>query len=136
MTPKTRQPTRPQPPAPSQAPPALPATGGARPGTARAAESSLSGPSRTEAVEAPRSPSGAAWLLLLPLLCCGGPALIAVAASAGALGWGALGAGIAAVITVGALIGRRHVRRSGKPASGQAPRHPQATHLPDRGAPR
>src|SRR5262249_49013935 len=45
-----------------------------------------------------RSGLGALWLLLAPLACCGGPLLIAALAAAGALAWGGLGLGIAALV--------------------------------------
>jgi hypothetical protein len=87
----------------------------------------MGGSTRAEPNE---KPSNAAWMLLLPLLCCGGPALIAAAASAGALGWGALGAGIAVLIAAGVLIARRQVRRSCNAAADRASGHPQAGHVP------
>ncbi|HLI58382.1 MAG TPA: hypothetical protein VKV21_01825 [Solirubrobacteraceae bacterium] len=69
-------------------------------------------------------------MLLLPVLCCGGPVLIAAAASAGALGWGALGAGIAVLIAVGVLIARRHGGHSCHTASGETARDPQPAPAP------
>lgn len=63
----------------------------------------------------------AGWLLLLPLVCCGGPLVIVAAASAGALGWGALGAGVAAVIAAVLLIARRRAARSCEAASHPIP---------------
>jgi hypothetical protein len=56
---------------------------------------------------------GPGWLvLLLPIACCGGPLLIGAVAAAGALGWGVLGAGVAAVLTAAILMVRRRAGRS------------------------
>jgi hypothetical protein len=56
---------------------------------------------------------GPGWLvLLLPIACCGGPLLIGAVAAAGALGWGILGAGLAAVLTAAILVVRRRAGRS------------------------
>lgn len=55
---------------------------------------------------------GPGWLvLLLPIACCGGPLLIGAVAAAGALGWGVLGAGVAAVLTAAILVVRRRAGR-------------------------
>ena len=55
---------------------------------------------------------GGLWLLLAPLACCGGPFLIAALAAAGALAWGGLGLGIAALVAVAAVVLARRRRRS------------------------
>jgi hypothetical protein len=70
---------------------------------------------RVEPVEARTTGAGAGWLLLLPLSCCGGPLLIAAAASAGAVGWGAIGTGVAIVIAAALLLVRRRTARSCEP---------------------
>jgi hypothetical protein len=77
-------------------------------------------------------PSNAAWMLLLPLVCCGGPVLIAAAASVGALGWGAIGAGIAVLIAAGLLIARRHAGRSCNAATGTRLQSPRSAPTPGR----
>jgi hypothetical protein len=132
MTPQTRQTT----PSGSAAPAGRRASFGAPHGSApasdaRPGQSGGRGPAREDA-DAGAKPSSAAWMLLLPLLCCGGPLVLAAAASAGALGWGALGAGIAVLIAAGLLIVRRRAVRSCSAAPGQAWRHPQSVAIPDR----
>lgn len=54
---------------------------------------------------------GAAWLLLLPVLCCGAPLLLAVAATLGAIAWGALGGAAVLLAGGGLLLARRRSRR-------------------------
>lgn len=56
---------------------------------------------------------GAGWLvLLLPVLCCGGPLLIGVLAATGAVVWGALGVVVAVVVGVVLLVARRRAGAS------------------------
>jgi hypothetical protein len=107
MTPQTHQPAQTPPPARRRA-----AGAGDRP-------------------DAPRASVNPAWVLLLPLLCCGGPVLLTAAVSAGALGWGALGAGIAALVAAGVLVTRRHITRCCAPAVGDAPSQRRAARAPD-----
>ncbi len=59
-----------------------------------------------------RSGRGGLWLLLAPLACCGGPLLIAGLAAGGALAWGGLGLGAAALLAVIAALAVRRRRRS------------------------
>ena len=68
----------------------------------------------------PNSRSGGfGWLLALaPVLCCGGPLLIAAAATLGALAWGALGAVVALVAVTAMVLARRRSRRCCEPATG------------------
>lgn len=54
--------------------------------------------------------SGFGWLVLLPVACCGGPLLIAGLAAAGALAWGGLGFGIAAITAVALVVRQRRHR--------------------------
>ena len=54
---------------------------------------------------------GGLWLLLAPLACCGGPLLIAGLATGGALAWGGLGLGVAALAALVALVLIRRRRR-------------------------
>lgn len=71
---------------------------------------------------------GPGWLvLLLPIACCGGPLLIGAVAAAGALGWGVLGAGVAAVLTAAILVVRRRAGRSCATAPEQMRSHRPAT---------
>ncbi len=58
-----------------------------------------------------RSRAGGLWLLLVPLACCGGPALIAGLAAAGALAWGGIGLALALAVA-GAVTLIRHRRRA------------------------
>ena len=57
-----------------------------------------------------RSGLGGLWLLLAPLACCGGPLLIGVLASAGALAWGGLGLGLALAAAVAVILVMRRRR--------------------------
>ncbi len=68
-----------------------------------------------------RSSGGAAWLLLLlPVLCCGAPLLLAVAATLGALAWGALGGAVALLAGAGLVLAWRRARRCRPPATESA----------------
>ena len=58
-----------------------------------------------------RSAGHGLWLLA-PLACCGGPLLIAGLAAGGALAWGGLGLGAAALLAVIAALAVRRRRRS------------------------
>lgn len=72
---------------------------------------------------------GAAWLLL-PVLCCGAPLLLAAAATLGALAWGALGA--AAVLLAGiALIAARRRSRRCRTLVTEGPNPSVASHTPE-----
>jgi hypothetical protein len=69
-------------------------------------------------------------VLPLPIACCGGPLLIGALAAAGALGWGALGAGAAAVLAAAIVVLRRRADRCCNPPPAemrsqraQGPRH-------------
>ncbi len=128
MTPQARQTTPSAAPAGHRASSA--ATHGPTPATgARPSQNSTPGPARADAGA---KPGGAAWMLLLPLLCCGGPLVLAAAVSAGALGWGALGAGIAVLIAAGLLIVRRRAVRSCSAAPARARQHPRSVAVADR----
>jgi len=55
---------------------------------------------------------GLAWLLLLaPVACCGGPALIGLVATVGAAAWGILG-GVVALVLGGVAVGLTRRRRA------------------------
>lgn len=75
----------------------------------------------------PRSGSGGlAWLLLIPLACCGGPLIVAGLATAGAWAWGGLGAAVGVAIAAVLLIVRSRRRRvccatDDKPSPGADP---------------
>lgn len=131
MTQHARQPTRPEPRSPLDRNPPL----GASRERTRSSEvrPHVDGPTRADAGS---KPSNAAWVLLLPLMCCGGPLLIAAAASAGALGWGGLGAGIAVLIAAGVLFARRHAGRSCNTTAGASLPHARTEPTPDRRLPR
>jgi hypothetical protein len=78
---------------------------------------------------------GPGWLvLLLPIACCGGPLLIGAVAAAGALGWGVLGAGVAAVLTAAILVVRRRAGRrcASPPAQMRSERPATPRHGPRR----
>jgi hypothetical protein len=131
MTPQTRQRTSVPPALPSREHEPLPGApaGPTRPTNGRLPVDGV--PGRTPA-DAGGRPSNVAWMLLLPLVCCGGPVLIAAAASVGALGWGAIGAGIAVLIAAGLLIARRHAGRSCNAATGTKLQSPRTAPTPGR----
>ena len=63
-----------------------------------------------------REPGSFGWLLLLvPLLCCGGPLLFAAAPTLGALGWGAVGGAVALLTVAGLVAARRRSHRCCEP---------------------
>lgn len=72
---------------------------------------------------------GAAWLLLLPVLCCGAPLLLAAAATLGALAWGALGAAAVLLAGIGLVAARRRTRRCCTPVT-ESPNPSAARHTP------
>lgn len=64
----------------------------------------------------------AGWLmLLLPIACCGGPLVIGALATAGGLGWGALGAGAAVVLATAHVLLRRRAGRCCDPTPPATP---------------
>src|SRR5260370_37060575 len=80
-----------------------------------------------------RSRAGGLWLLLVPVACCGGPALIAGLAAAGALAWGGIGLALALAVA-GAVTLIRHRRRAFR-APGPARRAKEAAATGPAGAP-
>lgn len=65
-----------------------------------------------------RSGAGGLWLLLLPVVCCGGPFLIGALATAGALAWGGMGLGAAVIAAVVIGVLRRRRRACCEPRAG------------------
>jgi len=60
-----------------------------------------------------KGPGGALWLLVLPVLCCGGPAIVAALAAASAATLGVVGGVIGALLLAVALgLVVRHRRRT------------------------
>lgn len=85
-----------------------------RPGTGIASTPRRSEPGPAQAVEEKRGPGAAILLVLVPLLCCGGPLLLGALATAGTATLGTVGgvaAGLIALATVGLWLRRR--RRAG-----------------------
>jgi len=65
------------------------------------------------APEERKGPGAALWLLVLPVLCCGGPAIVATLAAAGAATLGVAGGVIGALLLAVALgLVVRHRRRT------------------------
>jgi hypothetical protein len=85
------------------------------------------GPARSESVRpTPASPPptqaraglSGLWLLLVPMVCCGGPLLIGALAAAGALAWGGLGLGLVVIAAAVVLVQRRRRRPCCEPEAG------------------
>lgn len=54
---------------------------------------------------------GFTWLLfLLPIICCGGPFIVAALAAAGALAWGGIGVGVGVAVAVALTVWARRRR--------------------------
>lgn len=72
---------------------------------------SLRAPGRVSGAATRDDRGGLGWLvLLLPVICCGGPVIVAALAAAGALAWGGIGLGLGVAVAAGVVVWARRRR--------------------------